>query len=63
MIPGADPAEVLAELAKGLDVEHEVVVAVEGGAPRAPGPAKGRVKVVAFRNCEELAEELRRIAA
>jgi hypothetical protein len=63
-IAEANPLSLLAELAKGLDVEHEVVVAAEGGAPReAPEPARGRVKVVAFRSSEELAEELKRIAA
>jgi len=62
-IRGADPAEVLAELAKGLDVEHEDVATAEGDPPREPEPAKGRVKVVAFRSSEELAEELKRIAA
>jgi len=61
---GSEPLSLLAELARGLDVEHEVVVAAEGGAPReAPEPARGRVKVVAFRSSEELAEELKRIAA
>jgi hypothetical protein len=46
-------------------VKHEIVVAVEGEPPpKALELAReGRVKIIAFKSPEELAEELRKVLA
>jgi hypothetical protein len=61
----SSPASILAEVAKGFDVPHEIVVAVEGEPPpkAIELSRKGRVKIVAFKSGEELAEELKKALA
>jgi hypothetical protein len=61
----ANPTSIFAEVAKGLDVPHEIVVAAEGEPPpRAVELSrKGRVKIIAFKSAEELAEELKKALA
>ena len=59
----ANPAKIFSELVKGIDVKHEIVVAVEGDPPpKALELAReGRIKIIAFKCCDELAEKLRQI--
>ena len=60
----ANPVSLLAEVAKALDVEGEVVVAAAGELPEAFKLSReGRVKVVPFKSAGELAERLKRMLA
>jgi len=59
-IKRAEPLPIALELAKALDVEDEVIIAVYGTLPfglQAPGN-KGRVKLVEFLEASELEEKL-----
>jgi hypothetical protein len=58
----ADSSKNFAELAKGLDVPHEIIVAAEGEPPpkAVELSRKRRVKIIAFKSAEELAEELKK---
>ena len=64
-IVSSNPVSVFAELAKGVDVKHEIVIAVESEPPpkALELACEGRVKVIAFKSPEELAEELRKVLA
>ncbi|MEM1909835.1 MAG: hypothetical protein QXH81_09190 [Thermofilaceae archaeon] len=53
----AEPLALLTELAKALDVEGEVVIAVVGGALSVP-PPRGRVRLVAAEDIGELEGKL-----
>jgi sulfur carrier protein ThiS len=58
----ANPTRIFAELAKSLDVPHEIIVAVEGEPPPKAIELshKGRIRVVAFKSAEELVKELKK---
>jgi hypothetical protein len=59
----ANPTKMFAELVKGMDVKHEVIVLVEGEPPPKTLELahEGRIKIVAFKNSEELTEKLRQL--
>ena len=61
----ANPLSIFAEIAKGVDVKHEIVIAAEGEPPpKALELAReGRIKILAFKSSEELAEKLKQILA
>jgi len=59
-----DPLELLAEAAKAIDVDGEVVVVVAGQLdPSAPRPTAGRLRLLAASSPRELAERLRELLA
>jgi len=64
-IVNASPASIFAEVAKGLDVPHEIVVAAEGEPPpkAVELSRKRRIQIIAFKSAEELAEELKKALA
>jgi len=61
----ANPTSIFAEVVKGLDVPHEIVVAAEGEPPpkAVELSRKRRVQIIAFKSAEELAEELKKALA
>jgi hypothetical protein len=61
----ANPTKMFAEIVKGIDIKHEIVVAVEGEPPpkALEFAREGRIKIIAFKSPEELVEKLRQIIA
>jgi len=59
----ANPTKMFSELVKGIDVKHEIVVAVEGDPPpkALEFAREGRIKIIAFKSSDELVEKLRQI--
>ncbi len=61
----ANPTKLFSEIVKGIDIKHEIIVAVEGEPPpkALEFTRESRIKIIAFKNPEELVKKLRQTIA
>jgi len=60
-----NPTKLFSEIVKAIDIKHEIIIAVEGEPPpkALEFTRESRIKIIAFKNPEELVKKLRQTIA